>query len=881
MSRIHTSVAQWGLVSGIRQDTSDLIEVVQAPSRFTPEARKGQLIVTVEAEGDVSRGRAACAVVAKTIRETFYGDDSVSITSSLRTAIKAANAALYQFNFEAPSHKRATVGVSCAVFHGHDLFLTQVAPAQAYVSHAGKLRGVPNPLAWTGGAQGGASVGLSSALGTSLGSEPEFFRSMLQPGDTVVLTSSNISRLLGKDQAEQLICFSDSTTVAEVLLELCRRNHLPEAHAVVVEIMPELSAEARHAPLSAVGVSERGKLAAERMGDWVSSMAVEARRTLRPGKNGKHGPVEQASNGEVVEESVPVQQMVDIAEPDGDDLLAPESDARTTASLIDRVPVGDADPVPPSAFVGEGPYGGVVRPPAIKREQAQMIDLGDNDGIPVDFAALPKKVSPPPLSIWEYLTLPIRSVLVTLLGGMSNARRRTRRSGLETPAPPARTKIRGLSYRRERPPFPWINIVLLGVVLALLVIVGLQQNRRRDDASVQRALQKVEDAVAGAETAPIDADAQLRLGEAETALRELAPLQQSGLLTETKTVAWQKYQHVIERYDRARAMINRIGVLSDISVVATLPVAGGQAARIVLATDPATVTGLLQDRLYVLDRGNEGGSVYALGANGLEQVLAPEQQAGTLVAGKIRELLWRDDNPMALDRDENPFNPVATAYLRGGDGWLANRLQGSELLPDGEIPSASFAGNLYLWDSENHQLMKYASGQYGDLPTQWIAEPGAANLEQIVGIQIDGDVYLLHSDGSIAVFTGGVFQRTLPVPSLALPVQTITRFYVTHDVVDEVSGDVLKAGSIFLLDTLNERVIQIAKADGAVIQQIVARQPGRLNRLMDLQVDAARNQIFLANGDEILRAQLPVPPPPRDIQPTPAPSVEATVSPEP
>lgn len=888
MSRIHTSVAQWGLVSGIRQDTSDLIEVVQAPSRFAPEARKGQLIVTVEAEGDVSRGRAACAVVAQTIRETFYGDDSASITSSLRSAIKAANAALYQFNYDAPSHKRATVGVSCAVFHGHDLFLTQVAPAQAYVAHAGKLRGVPNPLAWTGGAQGGASVGLSSALGTSLGSEPEFFRSMLQPGDTVVLTSSNISRLLGKDQAEQLICFSDSTTVAEVLLELCRRNHLPEAHAVVVEIMPELSAEARHAPLSATGVSERGKLAAERMGDWVSSMAVEARRTLRPGKNGKHSPSEQAANGEVVEDGVPLQQMVEVAEPeverfepDGDDLLAPASGAQTAGSLLDRVPVGDVDPAPPSAFIGEGPYGGVVRPPAVKREQAQMIDLGDNDGIPVDFAALPRKASPPPLSIWEYLTLPIRSVLVTLLGGVSNTRRRTRRPGIETAPPPVRAKIRGLSYRRERPPFPWINIMLLGGVLALLVIVGLQQNRRRDDATVQRALQKVEDAVAGAESATAEADAQARLSEAEVALRGLAPLQQSGLLTETKTVSWQTYQHVLERYDRARATINRIGVFGDISVVATLPVAGGQAARIVLATDPATITGLLQDRLYVLDRGNEGGSVYALGANGLEQVLAPEQQAGTLVAGKIRELLWRDDNPMALDRDENPLNPVATAYLRGGDGWLANRLQASELLPDGDIASASFAGNLYLWDSENRQLMKYTSGQYGDLPTPWITEPGAANLEQVIGIQIDGDVYLLRSDGSIAVFKGGVFQRTLPVPSLALPVQTITRFYVTPDVVDEATGDVLKAGSIFLLDTLNERVIQISKADGAVIQQIIAREPGRLNRLMDLQVDAARNQIFLANGDKILRAQLPAPPPPRDIQPEPAPSVEATVSPAP
>ena len=881
MSRLHTFVAQWGLVSGIRQDASDLIDVVPVPSRFTPEARKGQLIITTEAEGDVSRGRAACAVVAQAIREAYYADGSVSITSSLRKALKSANAALYQFNFEAPSHKRATVGVSCAIFHGHDLYLAQVAPAQAYVSHAGKLRGVPNPLAWTGGAQGGASVGLSSALGTSLGAEPEFFRSVLQPGDSVVLASSNIARLLGKAQAEQLVCFSDATTIAETLLELCHRSHLPEAHTVVVEIMPELSAAARHAPLSPVGVSERGKLAAERVGDWFSSLTVEARRTLRG--NGSTAPLPSDEDTEpagpphqeeAVAQSRPAQThaaVYETFEPQVATAVAPDP-----GTLLDRVPVGDADPLPGSAFIGEGAYGGVVRPPAVKRDQA--IDLTDNDGVPVDFAALPKKPTPAPLGIGERLTLPIRSVLVGLLGGMANTRRRTQRP-LEGGPRPLRTKVRGLSYRKERPPIPWINLLLLATVVSLLVIVGIQQNRRRDQTTVQRALQKVDDAVAAAETARVETDAQQNLSQAEVALAELKPLQQSGLLTETKTATWGAFQRVVRRYDLARAKINRIGVFEAITPIATLPVPGGQVARLVLATDPATVTGLLEERLFVLDRGNEGGTVYALNGDQFEPLLAPGQEAGTVVAAEIRELLWRDDNPMALDRDENPFNSVASAYLRSGDGWLANRLQGSELLPLGELVSASFAGNLYLWDSEDRQLMRYSSGMYGDLPTEWIADSGEANLDQVVGIQIDGTVYLLRNDGSVLVFSGGVYQRTLPAPSLAQPVQTITRFYVTPDVIDESTGAVLRQGYVFLLDTLNERVIQIDKVDGTVIQQIQAREPGRLNRLTDLQVDAARGLIYLGNGDQVLRATIPEPASLAPAQEgTPAP--DTTVTPE-
>jgi hypothetical protein len=882
MSRLHTFVAQWGLVSGIRQDASDLIDVVPSPSRFSPEARKGQLIVTVEAEGDVSRGRAACAVVTQAIREGYYTDGAASITSSLRKALKNANAALYQFNFEAPPHKRATVGVSCAVFHGHDLYIAQVAPAQAYVAHAGKLRGVPNPISWTGGAQGGAAVGLSSALGTSLGAEPEFFRSVLQPGDSVVLVSSNISRLLSKNQAEQLICFSDATTIAETLLEMCRRSHLPEAHAVVIEIMPELSAAARHAPLSPVGVSERGRLVADRIGDWFSSFTVEARRTLRGNDTVATVTPDVDENGtEALTQPPRATQQVAPPESTNGTVIAPSATPveQEAGSLLDRVPIGDVDPLPPSAFIGESTYGGVVRPPAVKREQA--IDLTDNDGVPVDFAALPKKASPPPLSLGERLTLPIRAVLVYLLGGMSNVRRRTQRP-LDGPATrPMRTKIRGLSYRRERPPIPWFNVLLLGSVFALLVIVGIQQNRRRDQATVQRAIQKVEDAVVAAESAPEEGDAQSYLRDAESALRELAPLQQSGLLTVTRTASWASYQRIVRRYDRARATINRIGVFGDITPIATLPLPGGQTTRVVLATDPDTPNGLVENRLYVLDRGNDGGTVYALNGDGLEPILAPGQEAGTVVAARIRELFWRDDAPMALDRDENPFNSVATAYLSSGTGWLANRLQGSELLPLGELVGASYGGNLYLWDSEEFQLMRYASGMYADLPTPWISDRGSASLDQVVGIQIDGTVYILRSDGSVVVFSGGTYQRTLPVPQLSQPVQTITRFYVTPDVIDQTTGEVIQIGHIFLLDTLNERVIQIEKSDGTVVQQIQAREPGQLNRLMDLQVDAARNLIYLANGDQILRATIPDPPSELDGEPEPSSTPQATDTPEP
>src|ERR1044071_1938237 len=138
MPRYETRSTQFGLISGIRQPRSDMALVAEPAGLFTPEARKGQLYIIAEAEGDVARGRDACQLVIKTIRKLFYEDSSYSVTASLRKAIVASNKALYEHNFGVAATKRAVVGVTCAVVKGADLYIAQVLPAQAYVLAGGK-----------------------------------------------------------------------------------------------------------------------------------------------------------------------------------------------------------------------------------------------------------------------------------------------------------------------------------------------------------------------------------------------------------------------------------------------------------------------------------------------------------------------------------------------------------------------------------------------------------------------------------------------------------------------------------------------------------------------------------------------------------------------
>lgn len=833
MSKFHLSIQQWGLVSGIRQLQSDMV-VVHAPrSPFAPEARKGQLLVTVEAEGDASRGRQACELVARTISETFYADGSLSITASLRAALKAANAALYKHNFEAPPHKRALVGATCAVIHGADLFLTQVPPTQAFVAHNGKVRALPAPLSWTAGAEH-AALSRGGALGTSLGSEPEFSRSLMQPGDTLVLCSTNVGRLLGKQQAEGLIGLSDGQTIAEELYNLCRSANLPEAQALVVEAVPGPAPDLRDAPFTPAAVADRSKQVVERWGTWIGR---GSRRDTR--------------------QPVPAENATAVAEPPpavAPAVAAPPAPVAPPMSLHDTLPIADLVPLPPSAFLGEGEYGGMVRPPAVPR-RTREIDLSDNNGTPVDFAAIPRKPATAPPTIGERLTLPFRAAYVGMMSSAGNVPRRTARAAKSDPA--AGLRLKGLSYRRQRPPLPWFNILLIVGIVALLIVVGLQQNRRRDLNTVDAALQQVSTAVTAARRAPDDQTAQRELARAAALLNDdVQELITTGLITETRSAVWSRYLGVRGSYDQAMASINRIGFVNDLETVASLPGEQGRVDRITLGiTTNVTPTETL---LFYLDR--EAGVLYQAGRD--QPLLKPDDAIASINVGPVREVVWREvgNNIIAFDRGDQLF-PIYRAFQWDGANWLANQLQGTELMGDADknLPIASYGGNLYMWDQETQQIKKYSSGYFADLPVDWITDAGGASLDRIVDVQVAELVYLLRSDGTILVFEGGRKINEFAAPELAVPISGVSRFVVTPVQYAE-DGSVAQPGHIYLLDLRAERILQLNKSDGSLVQQIQARTRGPLNQMVDLAVDEERRELYIANGPNVLRTKLPDPP---------------------
>lgn len=843
--------SQFGLISGIYQPTSDMVLEAAPAGLFAPEARKGRLYIVAETDQDVARGRDACQLVMQTIGRLFYSDSSYSVTSSLRKAMSAANKALYDQNFSAPPQKRAVVGVTCAVVKGSDLYIAQVRPAQAFVLAGTRLRALPPlPTAVAGGA-----VGFKlSAVGASLSIEPEFYRAALNPGDVLLISTGNLAPLLDQLEAQRVLRAPVTADIAAGLAELCARHQLAEAHGLVVMLRPALSPAAQAEPLSRAGISERGRLALRSVGSWASRVTGDATLLLRrPGAQTQQRRadtrIEQASReqerlAQLPDEPayradpLPLPRPLDLGED-----LAERGDQerleRRTRLGAPPVRVSEQEELPPSSLLGEDDPFGSAR-------SERRIDLSDTPGMAALGRSYNQRGDEPALAptLGERIAQPF-SRIVDAISGMSRRRR------LRRPPPRALPRRRaGLSYRRQAPPFPWQWFLVLILIVAAAVLYGLNLSREITQRRADDTLGSAATAVAALRAA----DEQSAPALLDAAAIALADVRNTGAITGTLENR-QRYEELEREYERAQATLQRLTYFDDLTLIAQHPVPAGLFESVVVPPPPQGITNTAAfASIYLLD--TNAGVLYRMPRSGgaLEPMLRPEDTVGPNVVGKVKSQAWREDNIAAVAQtgEAGPF----TFYFRNGDSWGYNALAGSETWGrvNERFRAVNYGGNLYVWGggASSDQIQKYFSGSYGQFPDPWIKEFGGQRTENALDIAIDGDVYLLKPDGRMLVFSGGVFQREIVPQGINPPLVTTAGFFVT--------GDTPERGSIFLID-FNQRIIELDKKTGTIIQQLRARpdSPYQLDQLTSMYIDTggARPVLYLVNGGQILRGTLP------------------------
>lgn len=887
-------LSQFGIVRGKRQPESDLVTMIEPRTRFSPEARKGTLSIVVETDQHLTRGSTAYQLVTRTLQQTFYRDRSLSITSSLKAAIRNANKALYQHNFSVPVHQRTYLGLTCAVIKGNDLFVAQVAPAQMYVMTEGTLRALPSRPSVHTRSPTGPSLARGEALGSSLFAETNLYRCLLHPHDTMVVCSNSLARLLPFKDVERLLQTPDQEphTIVEYLHDICQQHAISDAHALVIRLRPVPRPMPSVLPFVPTGPR-----------NWLSllSFLMASPFTWMKGRAGLWWPKRGTGRAEGTPAARRQQREYALSNfPEQPDLPVAPLPRPRPLDLDEPVGVPEHRPSRRTSPTRSHSRQQRLPPPNRGRGSATSTAMdGEKHGdendeetrtsapspqLPIDLSHLstrtnhaspyrPRRQRRPLTDMpWhEKLLLPFQIVG----GALGSAGQKLKPERQVTLAP--RSSLRsetGLSqHPHEKPRFPWLILLVLVLSVTSLVLYGVNLSYKSAEQRNLEYLDQASQHLLAVSEAPDYATAVEYLDYAGQSLDQVRA---SSVVTQTNVTLWLRFQEVESEYERALGAIKRQTFFEEPTVLATHPLPTGHFASIVVppftshARDPHAIEAMRF--LYALDSDKSNARLYRIPREGGEPeiMLSSHEETRSLAVGSLRAIAWRIDNIVVVDESQqtNDFG----YYFRHQGIWEYTRLGGSEVWTlRGRLDIETYEGNLYFWGAEAEEVIKYTSGHYGDIPVLWLETRDIDNvdLSTAIDMAIDGHIYLLLPDGHIQVFNAGRFERTISPEPIDPPLTSVTRFFLTGPT---------EEGSIYLLDTLKERVIQLDKTSGQVIQQMRMRpdSPLRLNQLTDLYVDDSRTRpvLYLVNGRQIIRATVPPPPSPLQYSPSTPPEEE-------
>lgn len=377
----------------------------------------------------------------------------------------------------------------------------------------------------------------------------------------------------------------------------------------------------------------------------------------------------------------------------------------------------------------------------------------------------------------------------------------------------------------------FIPLLIVGVVVGMLFV-----RTRAADAQFAQTLAGAENIIAQAEGATDDAQASQRLGGAKEFLDQAAALRSNDPDLKALT----------DRYDQLVMRVEKVTPLYGIVPLWPFQTeTGHNLARTV-------VTG---NSVFVLDKApNE---VYRfVFQNALSDSVKPASDKpivkkgdplGDKTVGDLLDMTWVE----AATANQRSMLHVldATGELIGYDevygqkalalnktGWVSPQLM------------AGYMGNLYLADPGANQVWKYAptANGYESEPTGWFPADKKPDMTGLVGLAIDGHIWLLHSDGRLLKFLSGE-QRPFAWSDLPTPLSNPTALAMSQD------GD-----RLYVADPGNARIIEATK-EGKFVRQFRAREGDVLRDIKHLFFDEAKGMFYILTSNQLYKATVPQP----------------------
>jgi hypothetical protein len=150
---------------------------------------KGSLYLLVTSRVPGPKAREATRLVAETLRNEYYYDESAGIRQCLIKVLGSANKKLAhqrdKLGLGVSADGTGPIGVAVAVVRGREMYVATVGPAEAYLVRQARLSTLPDPNAERG-------LPTDELI-------PEVWRGELTVGDALCLVSANLMARVGMD----------------------------------------------------------------------------------------------------------------------------------------------------------------------------------------------------------------------------------------------------------------------------------------------------------------------------------------------------------------------------------------------------------------------------------------------------------------------------------------------------------------------------------------------------------------------------------------------------------------------------------------------------------------------------------------------------------
>ncbi len=388
----------------------------------------------------------------------------------------------------------------------------------------------------------------------------------------------------------------------------------------------------------------------------------------------------------------------------------------------------------------------------------------------------------------------------------------------------------------------WLLLLLIPLALALAAAVGLwwqqRQMQEQFDAlllGAQAALQTASDPALPAEAARLQlAGAQSQVKQALTLFPNDANA--AGLEADIQTQLDQ---------------VNQIVPLYKLLTLQPLGGAGSEPEQLIVQGSRVFVGDTGQDRVvrYGLDEVSglipetAGGLVAERG-----QVLTDGQ-----VVGELTDIAWaaaggerRSSNLLILDSNRNLIEVDSATGLRplvvaDREQWVTPRV------------IEGYNGNFYLLDAGTGKILRYrpTADGYSSPPDNYLESDASIDLSRAIDMAIDGNIWILYSDGTVQTFFQGRQQpfvlQTPPDGPIVNPQAIFT---------GSAAGN---AQTLYIADSGGGRILEYDKSGNYLRQFRPADRADqeKLRGLRDLQVDELNRTFFILADDGLYRTDIP------------------------